>query len=342
MKRGKKILTSWIVACVVVALAVAVVLYENAGRGQAVVKEVAIQTLREVAERVVNRKFDELGIGYMMHRPDGDDKKAAKRKAVSEEGEFEVTVDSLKEAQALFPLYVIRVKSDILHCYGKFPLEEVCMEWKADMDDRYSGTQCALSLKVSPLGKGGVHETSAGDGTIIASRNDAGTYYLDGMYTMRLTAYVLVGFWGCVDWADHTLQALVCILCFLLLGLVAYIGMLLYEKRKESDGFAKTTCRFGKYVFDLVNHTLAYEGENISCKSQAAKLLLGFAKSPDFSLTNDEIAEICDWNLSDSNLDERRRKAMSLLNKLFRSDDSVRIIPLPEGNGYHIVISSCG
>lgn len=337
MKRYKKILMIWICAIVVVAVSVIVALYDNANQGQDVAKEVAVETLRKVAERVVNREFDGLGMFYAFGSDSG--KKHTKRKAISEDGEFEVIIDSLKEAQGLFPLDVVGFKADMLNYYGKFPLEEICLEWKAEMNDRYGGAMCALFLKVNPMGKGIVQELSTGDETIIASQNDLGTYYLDDMYTMRLTAYMLPDFGHCVDWADHVLQILSCILCILLLGLAIYVGGQQYRKRKTADTLTKSTYRFGKYIFDSVNHTLTYEGEKVSCTPQAAKLLLGFAKSSELFLTNDEIAEICGWPLSDLNLGSRRRKAISLLGKLFEADDSVQILLLPERKGYQIVIS---
>ena len=192
MKRYKKILMIWICAIVVVAVSVIVALYDNANQGQDVAKEVAVETLRKVAERVVNREFDGLGMFYAFGSDSG--KKHTKRKAISENGEFEVIIDSLKEAQGLFPLDVVGFKADMLNYYGKFPLEEICLEWKAEMNDRYGGVMCALFLKVNPMGKGIVQELSTGDETIIASQNDLGTYYLDDMYTMRLTAYMLLDF----------------------------------------------------------------------------------------------------------------------------------------------------
>ena len=101
MKRYKKILMIWICAIVVVAVSVIVALYDNANQGQDVAKEVAVETLRKVAERVVNREFDGLGMFYASGSDGG--KKHTKRKAISEDGEFEVIIDSLKEAQCPFP-----------------------------------------------------------------------------------------------------------------------------------------------------------------------------------------------------------------------------------------------
>ena len=71
MKRYKKILMIWICAIVVVAVSVIVALYDNANQGQDVAKEVAVETLRKVAERVVNREFDGLGM-YYASGPDRD------------------------------------------------------------------------------------------------------------------------------------------------------------------------------------------------------------------------------------------------------------------------------
>lgn len=118
MKRYKKILMIWICAIVVVAVSVIVALYDNANQGQDVAKEVAVETLRKVAERVVNREFDGLGM-YYASGPDSG-KKHTKRKTISEDGEFEVVIDSLKEAQGLFPLDVVGFKADMLNYYGNF------------------------------------------------------------------------------------------------------------------------------------------------------------------------------------------------------------------------------
>ena len=146
MKRYKKILMIWICAIVVVAVSVIVALYDNANQGQDVAKEVAVETLRKVAERVVNREFDGLGM-YYASGPDSGKKHTKKEKRYQKMVNFEVVIDSLKEVQGLFPLETVGAKADILNCYGSFPLEEICLEWKAEMNDRYGGAMCALFLK---------------------------------------------------------------------------------------------------------------------------------------------------------------------------------------------------
>lgn len=131
MKRRNKITVIWTCAIVVVALFWGVALYNNARKGQAVAKEVALQTLRKVAELVVNREFDNLGTYHVSSGSNG--KKYTKRQVITEEGEFEVTIDSLKEAQGLYLLEVVGYKADILNCYGKFPLGKIRSEWQEEM-----------------------------------------------------------------------------------------------------------------------------------------------------------------------------------------------------------------
>lgn len=337
MKHWNKIIVIWACAIVVVALVWGVALYDNARKGQIVAKEVAVQTLRKVAEQVVNREFDKLGEYHVSWVNNG--KKYTKRQSISEKGEFEVTIDSLKEAQGLYLLETVGYKADILNCYGKLPLEKIRFEWQEEMDARYSRIKCALFLKVNPMGKDVFHETFAGDETICTSQNNLGTYYLDNMYTMRLTAY-MQPLWGyCINWTDNLLLALSCFLCILLLGLVIYVRGRWHKKKETADVLVNTIYRFGEYRFDFVRHTLTYKEEEIPCTPQAAKLLLGFATAPNHFLTNDEIAIACGWALNDLGLNERRRKAINLLRKLFAVDGSIQILAMPEKQGYQIVIS---
>lgn len=324
-------------AIVVVALVWGVALYDNARKGQIVAKEVAVQTLRKVAEQVVNREFDKLGMYYVSSGNDG--KKHTKRQYMTEEGEFEVTIDSLKETQGLYLLETVGAKADILNCYGKFPLEKVRFEWQEEMDARYRGAMCSLSLKVTPLGKDISQETFVGDETICASQNNLGTYYLDNVYTMSLTAYIQPVFWYCIDWTDNVLLVLSCFLCLLLIGLAFYVRIQFYKKETATDVLEKSTYQIGECSFDAINHTLTYKEEIKPCPPQAAKLLLAFVAASDYFLTNDEIAVVCGWALDDLGLNDRRRKAINLLRKLFVMDKSVEIISVMENQGYQIVIS---
>ena len=250
-----------------------------------------------------------------------------------------MTIDSLKEAQGLYLLEVVGYKADILNCYGKFPLEKIRSEWQEEMDARYRGTVCVLSLKITPLGKDVFQETFAGNETICTSQNNLGTYYLDNMYTMSLPAYMQPVFLYCIDWKDNVLLILSCFLCILLFGLFFYVRIQLHKKEKATDVSEKNIYLIGESSFDAINHTLTNKEEVKFCPPQAAKLLLAFIATSDYFLTYDEIAVVCCWTLSDTGLKERRRKAINSLRKLFETDKSVKILAVSEKQGYQIVIS---
>lgn len=337
MKRWNKIIVIWACAIVVVALVWGVALYDNARKGQIVAKEVALQTLRKVAEQVVNREFDKLGTYHVSTGNNG--KKYKNRITITGDGKFEVAIDSLKEAQGLYLLETVGAKADIMNCYGKYPLEKINFEWQEEMNARYRGTMCGLSLKVTPLGKDVFKETFAGDKTTCTSQNELGTYYLDNMYTMKLTAYMHPVFWHCIDWRDNMLLVLSAFLCLLLFGLAIYIRIQLHKKEKATDVSEKSTYLIGECSFDAIKHTLTYKEDVKPCPPQAAKLLLAFVAASDYFLTNDEIAIACGWGLDDLGLKDRRRAAISLLRKLFAMDKSIEIISVQEKQGYQIVIS---
>lgn len=199
--------------------------------------------------------------------------------------------------------------------------------------------QCVLSLKITPLGKDVFQETFAGNETICTSQNNLGTYYLDNMYTMSLTAYMQPVFLYCIDWKDNVLLILSCFLCILLFGLFFYVRIQLHKKEKATDVSEKNIYLIGESSFDAINHTLTNKEEVKFCPPQAAKLLLAFIATSDYFLTYDEIAVVCCWTLSDTGLKERRRKAINSLRKLFETDKSVKILAVSEKQGYQIVIS---
>lgn len=338
VKCNKNILALiWIGALVAVTLSGRAVLHDNVCRGRAEAKEVAVQTLRSVAEWVVNQEFEGLEIDYMYFS--NDSQKSTMRKALSEAGEFEIVVDSLKEAQGLYSLESVGVRADMLNSCGKFPLEQICAEWKEEMDARYGGTMCALLLKVHPLGSDDTQERCVGDEAVVDSRYDLGTYYLDSMYTMRLTAYTMPGFWCCVDWTDALLWVLSSLFLFLVLvgGAFFVVGSRRNKQAAVSNEVA-TTYRIGECIFDSIRHTLTYNGETIACTSQSANLLLGFARSPNFFLSMSEIDVLCHWSSDELGVKERRRTAISTLKKLLEVDKSIRIESV-RGKGYQIVLN---
>ena len=201
---------------------------------------------------------------------------------------------------------------------------------------RYQGTDSELNINnivsIAPM-------AFAGNETICTSQNNLGTYYLDNMYTMSLTAYMQPVFLYCIDWKDNVLLILSCFLCILLFGLFFYVRIQLHKKEKATDVSEKNIYLIGESSFDAINHTLTNKEEVKFCPPQAAKLLLAFIATSDYFLTYDEIAVVCCWALSDTGLKERRRKAINSLRKLFETDKSVKILAVSEKQGYQIVIS---
>lgn len=338
MKYSKRILVSWIGGVVMTVLLGGVALYDNACQGRAKAKEVAIQSLRSVAERVVTLKFEELEKIYVS--VGNSHEKYPKRTWVSETGKYEVEVDSLKETQGLYPLEGnVAFKAHILNCYKKFPLEQIYKEWKDEMNARYEGAECALSLKVHSLENDSIQEKSVGEKTVIALSYDLGTYYLDSMYTMQLTVYTWVGFWACVDGTTLLLCVLSGLLLLLVLvGGVFYVVRFRKNEKKEIPHEVTTTYRIGECIFDPIHHTLTYREKTMACTPQPAKLLLGFVKTPDFFLSNEEIVRICGWSSEVVGINERRRTAIGSVKKLLAVDKSVQIQCVRERNGYQIVI----
>lgn len=336
MKCRNKIIAIWICAIIIVASSWGVILHYNSLQGQAASKEVAVQTLREVAGQVVDLEFEKLKIPYFEQR---NEKKHTKRQTVTMEGILEVSIDSLKEEQSLYSLETVGYKANVLNSLNKFPLEQIGREWQKKIRERGRGVVCSLFFLTDSLEQNRVHETFMGDTTICTSQNEIGVYYLDGMYTMILTVYLMPAFWNSIDWTSYWLLSLSCLLLILLLGLPAWIRVQRYKEREIVAALTKDIYQFGKYSFNSAQHTLLYKDEIITdCTPQEANLLLAFA-TKDLILTNDEIATACGWFLKDKGLDARRRKVISLLRNLFNADDSVKIVALDNKGGYQMIIS---
>lgn len=337
MKKYKLIFGLWLCAIVVVVPIFGVLVYNNAYEGEIALKELAVTNLQEVAEHVVNREFDNLGMAYYIL----DNKKSyTKRQTITTEGLFEVQIDSLKESQGLYSLETVGYKANILNSLTKFPLEQIEYEWRTKMEERYSGMLCSLSLKIKSLGENVEQKVFVGDTTICKTGNEIGVYYLDDMYTMILAAYIIPTYWSCIDWTSPWLFSISCLLFLLLVGLFVRIALQKYKKAKIVEIFTEEIYQFGEYSFNAVQHTLLYKGDKkTDCTLQEARLLLAFAKAQDFILTNDEIDIICGWKLGETGIDTRRRKMISNMRKLFNDDDSVEFVALDEKGGYQIVIS---
>lgn len=87
------------------------------------------------------------------------------------------------------------------------------------------------------------------------------------------------------------------------------------------------------YVYD--SHEFYVDSRKLQIRSQSASLLLLFLKAPSYYVTKEEIIS-CLWRTEDVGLQDRVRRAISDLRKLFR-DEEVRISVELSENGYCLI-----
>ena len=89
-----------------------------------------------------------------------------------------------------------------------------------------------------------------------------------------------------------------------------------------------------RYVYDL--HEFYVNDRKIQVRVQSATLLLLFLKSSSYTVTKEEIIS-CLWRAEDSGVEDRLRRAVSDLRKLFR-EESVNISIKSSGNSYSLIV----
>lgn len=323
-----------------VVLSIGIALYCSGRQGQNKVKGQAIEALQEVAVRVINRETE--GLPYSVRRGGTMGKKYTKRRLITAEGDFEIQIDSLKEAHALFPLESnTATASSLLDGRQQFPLEDIREEWAKAMEAEVAAGAYALQLEVHPLGRDSVRNAFAGERVLCVPPHRLGSYYLDGMYTMTLHAYLCVGFWASVGWTSPLLMAVYLFCLLLLAGFGGWARRFLHRPVPcglDQSAPPASVYTFGNSSFDVRSRMLICNGVEIpNLSQQPAKLLSAFLQAEDHFLYNDEIAAICGWSLEDAGLKERRKVAISSLRKLLAPDAQVEIKSLVHKKGYQML-----
>lgn len=308
--------------------------YYSSLQGQADMRETAIQSLRDIAELEVNRSIEETRIPYSKFF---SKKKHTKRIVITEKGKFEVSIDSVKEAQGLYSLEVMGSKVEILNSFGGFPLKRIYDNWKERMKETRYDIPMALLMEQTPLGSNVVQRLSCGDSAVFVSGNELGSYYLDGAYTMVLTAYLLPDFWECIDWNSPWVILVTGAWLILMISVLLKIrASKLQREEHKSDTLIENSYQIGEYVFDIVNYTLTYKDVVKPCSLQLGKLLYAFLVAPDHILTYDEITKVCGWPDDCITLGDRRRDVIRKLRKLF--DGRVEFVAHIEEKVYQMII----
>lgn len=304
--------------------------YESGLEGRERCKQKAEASLKSAAELWVNREFDKLGIPYSSSGGEPD-VKSKKRRLMLAEGEKVVEVDSVKEAKLLVTSWVLSSKAHVLLLLNTPSVDLFNELWQKDMNGKQSYCTSALVLQSELPGdrKGG--KFMAGDSTLMTDKFKLGTYYLDDMYFLELTAYLSVPSpWFCVDWGKNGIIA-----CFAAaaLCLCAFVLLFLHNRKKEDNDEANSSddvvlhisekkYKIGGVIFDEEACTLTFEDKVVNCTGQAYKLLSAFIHTKNHFLSNDRVVAICGWCPQHTGIDGKRRVTISHLRTLLDSEKS--------------------
>ncbi|WP_259300947.1 hypothetical protein [Bacteroides oleiciplenus] len=304
--------------------------YESGVEGRRVCKQKAEASLKSATELWVNREFDKLGIPYSFSG--GEEKvKSKKRRMVLAEGEMVVAVDSIKERKRLISSWVLSSKARILLLFDTLSVDLLNELWQKDIDGIQLYCTSALVLQSELPGDRNGKRFMAGDSTLTTDKFKLGTYYLDDMYFLELTAYLSVPSpWFCADWRKNGIIA-----CFTIaaLCLCVFILLFLHNRKKEDNDEANSSddvvlyisekkYKIGGVIFDEEACTLTFEDKVVNCTGQAYKLLSAFIHTKNHFLSNDRVVAICGWCPQHTGIDGKRRVTISHLRTFLDSEKS--------------------
>lgn len=305
--------------------------YESGVEGRRVCKQKAEASLKSAAELWVNREFDKLGVSYSFEG--GETKKKSKqRRMVLAEGETVVAVDSIKEGKRLIASQELSAKTRFLFLVNKAPFSLLNELWQEDLNDRHIYCSGALMLQLGLPGDRKGEKLMAGDSTLMTDKFKLGTYYLDDMYFLELTAYLsLPSLWLCADWGW---SGIVVCLVIIVLCLCRLILSVRHHRKKRDDNeingiddfvlcVSENKYQIGGVLFDEAASTFSFEDQSIvKCPMQSYKLFSAFVHTENHFLSNSRIIEICGWSSEDIGINGKRRVAVSQLRGLLDSEKS--------------------
>lgn len=302
-------------------------IYESGVEGRRVCKQKAEASLKSAAELWVNREFDKLGIPYSFSGG-GQEVKSKKRRMMLAGGEIVVEVDSVKEVKRLLASWALGVKAKYLLLLGTPSVNFLNELWQKNLNAIQLNCSGALILLSELPGDRKGERSIAGDPTLMVDECKLGTYYLDDMYFLGLTAYLSVPSpWVCADWRKNRVAA-----CLVIVVLCLCVSILFFlRNRKKSDSnetnasddfvlcISEKKYQIDGVIFDEEACTLVLEDKVVHCPMQSYKLLSAFVHAENHFLSNDRIVEVCGWSPEDTGVNERRRMAISQLRKLLDS-----------------------
>ena len=259
------------------------------------------------------------------------------RKVKNSKGTFTVEIDDRKEKQSLYSLSETGVKVGRLYRTGQFSLDSLLARWRQELEKAGIDSRCALKLNVVLLGDSLSRLSCAGEPTVCKDKYALGSYYLDSMYTMVLTPYYKVGIF--VISANFAVVGTM--LVFVVMAFAFGVRYVFVADRRQAKEIVKVPfsdiLQIGNYSFDRWKCVLSRDNKEILCTVQESRLVYAFVTAPDYTLSKNEICRVCGWGTDDRAVDERIRKAVSGVRKLF-ADGSVQIKPLKGKGKYQMII----
>lgn len=353
MKHYRQIFYFWGGLLFLSLAALAYQVYESGAEMRERCREKAVASLETATELWVNREFDKLGMPY--HYSGGNpDVKSKRRRMVLAEGEFVVEIDSAKEAKRLTASWMSGAKARMLFLVSTPPVAFLNELWQKELDDVQSYCSGAFIVQSELPGEKKGEKFIAGDSVLMVDKYKLGDYYLDEMYFLPLTAYLLVPSpWLCADWGEERiLFCLSMVALFLLVFILFFVRNWNKTNKTEvnsSDDFviciSEKKYQMAGVLFDEEVGMLTFgDNSTVKCSMQLYKLLSAFIHAENHFLSNNRIIEVCGWNAEDSGINDKRRVTIGLLRKLLDSEKSH--VALVSGKneekeyGFYLIIES--
>lgn len=148
----------------------------------------------------------------------------------------------------------------------------------------------------------------------------------------------------CYTWSTVIANASIGIIVIVELAILLFLFIcFVYYLRKKMKGYITSfedkidaTIKLANIRYDYNSHELYVDERKIQIRAQSSSLLLLFLKAPTHSITKEEIISSL-WRPEDDGVQDRLRRAISDLRKLFR-DESVKISIEHTANGYRLSV----
>lgn len=148
----------------------------------------------------------------------------------------------------------------------------------------------------------------------------------------------------CYTWFTVIANASIGIIVIVELAILLFLFIcFVYYLRKKMKGYITSfedkidaTIKLANLRYDYNSHELYVDERKIQIRAQSSSLLLLFLKAPTHSITKEEIISSL-WRPEDDGVQDRLRRAISDLRKIFR-DESVKISIEHTVNGYRLSV----